>query len=283
VRLRAAALLAVIAMLSVSCGSRVRDDVWDELAAEDGTTPATTSRGGGESRTDSNSVADTATTLAAKRSNGSARQSGPGAKEESGPLPAPANGTYTWDESAGGHKQTATEQWSAQRQTDTVTLTSVEKRSFGGDSVASTTKYRVTHSAFEMMSDTSVYNDEEPDECTYKPPALVMPLPLKVGAKWRSNPTCAGDEPSDEDATDFEVTGTATDTIGGKQVKTFIVRGVNSYDTTDETTGERTSYTFTDTRHVDPATLLVVVEDVSVNFDGETNTLHRQLRSLTPA
>ena len=41
--------------------------------------------------------------------------------------------------------------------------------------------------------------------------------------------------------------------------------------------------TFTDTRHVDPSTLLVVVEDITFDYGDGKSTIHRQLRSLTPA
>jgi hypothetical protein len=219
--------------------------------------------------------------VARRSSSGGSKQST--AATAGGPLPAPADGTYTYDESGGGAKRSTSEKWSAQRGADSVTLTSVRTEEDEGDTITETTKYRVTRSAFELVSDSSTYNDEEPDTCTYKPPALVMPLPLKVGAKWKTTATCDGEEPSDEDALTFEITGTGTDTIGGESVKTFTVKGTQSFDSTDETTGERTTYSFTDTRHVDPSTLLVVIEDITVNFDGDTNTFHRQLRSLKPA
>jgi hypothetical protein len=273
-------LLVALALVASGCGSRVRQEEWDALAAQDGVaarTTATTTDAGQRETTD-----ETGTTLPHQSSSRVTGNHGATATTVAGALPAPADGTYTYDESDDGDKSTTAERWSAQRQADSVTLTSVIKEEDEGDTVTTTTKYRVTRSKFELLSDTSTYNDEDPDTCTYKPPALIMPLPLKVGAKWKTNAVCDGDEASDEDALSFEVTGTSTDTIGGQQVKTFTVRASQSYDTTDETTGERTTYSFTDTRHVDPATLLVVIEDVTFDFGEGKSTVHRQLRSLTP-
>jgi hypothetical protein len=278
--LRAGAVLAAIALVSASCGSRVRQEEWDALGSQQGnTTSATTPEGDVAPSTDT----DTATTVATRKSSDGSSKGGAAVSGQTGPLPAPADGTYTYDESGGGAKRATTEQWTAQRQPDSVALTSVRKQTEDGDTITLTSKYRVTRTALEMLSQTSAYDDEEPDTCSFKPPATVMPLPLKVGAKWKSAGTCEGDEPSDEDSTSFEITGTSNDTVGGTAVKTFLVKGTQSFDTTDETTGERTTYSFTDTRHVDPATLLVVSEDLTFNFDGHTNTVHRQLRSLTPA
>jgi hypothetical protein len=279
-------VLVALGLVASGCGSRVRQDVWDNLDAQNGGTTATTGSGGDDQSSDTgNDTTDatdtTGTTVAHQHTSG--RGGSATATTVAGALPAPANGTYTYDESAGNQKRTTTESWSAQRQSDSVALTSVITEDEGGDKVTTRTKYRVTKSVFEMLSDTSTYNDEEPDACTYKPPVEVLQLPLKVGAKWHAKAVCEGDDPADADDTSYEVTGTANDVIGGTPVKTFVVRSSESFDSTDETTGKRTTFTTTDTRHIDPSTLLVVTEDVSFDFGDGATTVHRQLRSLTPA
>ena len=277
--------LVAMALLASSCGSRVREDVWADLEAQDGSTTATTSSaGGGDQPSDSGAAVETTRTTTARK--GSSKQGASTATTAAGALPAPADGTYTYDQTDDGEKSSTTEKWAAQRGADSVTLTSVETEQDEEDTVTNTSKFRVTRSALEMLSQTSTYNDEDPETCTYKPPVLVLQLPLKIGDKWTAKGTCSEDGPADaadEENLKLEVTGTTTDTIGGQAVRTFVVKGTQSFDSTDDTTGERTTFTFTDTRHIDPATLLVVVEDVTFDFGGDGSTIHRQLRSLTPA
>jgi hypothetical protein len=281
-------MLVTLALVASACGSRVRQEDWDALAAQQGGTTATTTSERSDGGTD-DGVTDSATDQPQSTRTRTSTQSSASKTQDTltGALPAPADGTYTYDQTSDGDTRTSSEKWTAQREAQSVTLTAVQKEEEEGDVVTTTTKFRVTRAAFEMLSETSVYNDEDPDTCTYKPPAVVLELPLKVGSKWKTGGACGEDggdvDNADADSLQVEVTGTATDTIGGKQVKTFLVRATQSFDSTDDTTGERSTFGLTDVRHVDPNTLLVVVEDITFEFDGEKSTAHRQLRSLTPA
>ena len=283
-------VFVAVALAAGACGSRVRADVWDDLAAHGSATVTTTDSSGGVGRSDDGGRTGTGTGTTLRSGGDSGRSSGSGHATHAtiaGPLPAPADGTYTYDESDADGRRTTTEKWSAQRGSDAVALTSVVTEQQDGDTVTTTTKYRVTRNALEMLSDSSTYNDEDAETCTYKPAVLMLQLPLQTGDKWESTGNCSEDGAGDNAASDedlrVEVTGPANDTIGGTAVKTFLVRSTQSFDSTDATSGKRTTFTLTDTRHVDPATLLVVVEDVKFDFDGDASNLHRQLRSLTPA
>jgi hypothetical protein len=281
---RLALVVAALALVTSGCGSRVRDDVWNDLATQDGIPTATTTSPDDNSNVDggqSGTIPATDSTPSAKRDSGRATT----AATLAGPLPAPADGTYTYDETSNGDKTSTSEKWTAQRGADSVALTSVETEHQDEDTVTTTARYRVTRSVFELLSQTSAYNDEKPETCTYKPPVLALQLPLAVGEKWQAKGACSEGGQGDASGEDLqlEVTGTATDIIGGQAVKTFLVKGSQSFDSTDDTTGQRSTFTFTDTRHIDPSTLLVVVEDVKFDFGAEGSTIHRQLRSLNPS
>ncbi|HVV37492.1 MAG TPA: hypothetical protein VHC63_12860 [Acidimicrobiales bacterium] len=274
---RLALLLTVVALLASGCGSRVRQEEWDSLTAQDGAPTSPALRGEPGSGTTA-SDESTATTTAHSRTKAAAST----ATIVAGALPAPADGTYTYDETQDGDTTSTSERWTAQRQADAVTVTSVVTEDDDGDTVKTTDTYRVTRHAFELLSEESAYAGEDPDTCTYKPPVLVLQLPLTTGDKWKTTPTCADADAGDGETTSIAVTGRATDVVGGQSVATYVVRGTETFSSTDDTTGERTTFTFTDTRHVDPATLLVVVEDITFTAAGHANTVHRQLRSLTP-
>ena len=269
-------VLVVSALVASGCGSRVRQAEWDRLAAEQGSTPVSSqSTQGNDGFTDT-----TATTTAATQPHAGNSSSAAPPTTATGALPAPTDGTYTYDETADTQHRTTTERWSSQRTGDAVLLTSTTTEDQDGDTLTTVTKFRVTRTAMEMLSETSTYNAEPSDTCTYKPAVLVVQLPLKVGNKWHAKGSCGNGQ--DQDLA-LEVSGTATDTIGGQAVTTFLIKATQTFDSTDETTGERTTYTFTDTSHVDPSTLLKVVEDLQFNFGADKTTVHRQLRSLTPS
>jgi hypothetical protein len=275
--------LAAVAALVVcgACGTRVKD--WPDGALEPTdyySTSATTLALGGDEHDDTPSqTTDTTRAKSKGKSDTTAATTA-----ASGELPAPAPGTYTYDVTEDGEKRAVTIAWAVERGASSLTLTSTQTDEDDDFSVTETSTYRVTSSAFELVSTKTLYEDEEPETCTYKPAFLVLRLPLKTGTKWKATGHCADDDAgSDEEQLEFEVTGTANDVIGGKTVKTFIVRTHQSFDSTDDTTGERTSFSVEDLQHIDPATLLVVLEDVKFEFDGDKSTMHRQLRSLTPA
>lgn len=277
-----AAACAALALLSAACGSRVKDWPDGTLEPSDyytaGSAPTPTTQ-----RRTTDATAETRDTTT-KQAKGSTRVP---ATVKPAELPAPTPGAYVYDETSGSEKATTTERWAVKDEATSVRLTSTVVEDSEGPEFASTTvaTYRVTASKLELVSQRVEYaDDSDSDDCTFKPALLVLQLPLTVGEKWKMSGRCdygGGDELDQELA--FEVTGKATDTIGGEKVNTFLVRARFSQDTTDDTTGERTTMTFTDTRHVDPTTLLTVVDEITFEIDGDKTTSHRQLRSLHPA
>jgi hypothetical protein len=106
-----------------------------------------------------------------------------------------------------------------------------------------------------------------------------------VGAKWHSDASCPdNDDYTDRTVDDVEVTGAATDTIGGVAVHTFIVKTTETYTETDpsDPTDDYTEHSVY-IAHYDPATLMVVREDETDTDEDGTSTSSRVLRSLTPA
>lgn len=281
-----AATCAALVLLTAACGSRVKD--WPDGALEpsDYYANGATTRTTRQLSTDDTVVTTDTTTKKAKGSSPTP------ATVKPGELPAPAPGAYTYDETTttpgfegeapDNEKQATTESWAVQRSGDSATLTSTVKEDDGEFSSTTTSTFRVTAGKLELLSQRAEYADDDPETCTYKPPALVLKLPLSAGQKWKTSSRCDDGSESGQEL-EFEVMGTANDTVGGEKVATYLVRSTYSFDTTDDTTGEKTKVSFTDTRHVDPTTLLTVIEDVNFTFDKDTTTVHRQLRSLKPA
>ncbi|HUR77328.1 MAG TPA: hypothetical protein VMZ22_05235 [Acidimicrobiales bacterium] len=133
-------------------------------------------------------------------------------------------------------------------------------------------------------------DDVEATTCAYSPGQLVLKLPLRVGATWHADARCEyGEGEADHTVADAQVTATSDDKIGGRTVRTFVVKAKETYTETyppDEEDPEDTG-SFTTrlerTFHVDPATLMIVIEEQKSTDDDASITMRRVLRSLTPA
>lgn len=206
-------------------------------------------------------------------------------------LPHPVDGTYTYDLTLytpafdGEPASTETDTMRVTWKTTGATLESTEPYDSENPAAGGTVStYRVSASALELTK-TVERDEEDASTCAYASAQLVYKLPFVRGAKWRAEGSCKIGDGTERTVTDTEVTGSTTETIGGTKLNTFILKVVERYTETyppdpddPDDTGEFTTEVIR-TVHVDPATLLVVREELK---DDEGFTYTRVLRSLRP-
>ncbi len=275
--MKALACGAIAILMLSSCGSRVRN--WDEqLAVQQQGTSVT------QSSTTIARTTETTERHATGRTTTTTRAVGPTTTVRSS-LPHPAPGRYTYDivshypaledEPASDDSDTYEVTWTVEGSADALSLVESDD--------GSTTKYRVTPGAMELQS-IRYEDDEDVYNCTYKPAQTLFKLPLTNGAKWSSDSSCTYEDGElDRVLLQSEVTGTATDTIGGVTVSTFVIRWTDTTTEKYPDDDEPDVYKAVHTAHVDPKTLLIVSEEVRDDSEpGYEIVSTRKLKSLTP-
>ena len=281
------AAIAAVALLLSSCGSRVRN--WPS----DSATPAPNDEVA--VRTTLADMAATETTTAANsgKTSKTNTSSTMGTVVTAAEIPAPPDGTYTYDvvtdfpafedEPAETFRSATRVTWRSTRAAGVVS-SEARQADVEDDSSAATSSYRTTSASHELLK-TSYSDDEGEATCAYSPPQVLMQLPLRVGAKWHSDSTCKDGDYVEGFALDGEVVSSTNDTVGGKTVKTFVIKFVEKYtetDTTDPDPENVFSSRIERTTHIDPTTLLIVSDEERNVEDEYVFTTRRSLRSIEP-